>query len=270
MPTGKAAIVVGQPVFLDPLPHTINVSSLRRLAKRGTPALTVGELRANRKTLRTAFEMYRRACAPQLTLTERRRELSKIKVAAGRLAEAPQTEFKRGTFTGQRPWANRLLDELNAADINTRVILQRYLSRRGHNWSVLRKTLMRVATSLPLEARAEDSKCGAVEAASDYLATVQDIADLDIDDLVPRKARLPDPALATLVTMLAPMWCRVTGRTAALISANRVGDAKKCPFAEWVNETLKQIGLPAPPVGRVVGVVRPRRKLKKHAPVTGG
>ena len=259
MAGGKAS-VSGGGAWVTPLPFTISVRSMRLRAKTGMRPLTVFELRKDRKDLRYAFKIYQISCAtPNSTPTERRKMLGSIKTAARNLAKAPPTAFKGGTFTGQKRWADRLLDEINAADKNTLAIITRVIGRR--NWAPFRKHLSSVARSLPGEAH-EDQYL------SEYISTVQYMANINIEDFAPTRARWPDPPLASLVMATAPIWKRVTGRTAGLVSTDNGGDLKESPFADWLQELLAKIGLPSPPVGRVVDIIR--HNLKNPAPATGG
>ena len=259
MAGGKAS-VSGGGAWVIPLPFTISVRSMRLRAKAGIPPLTVFELRKDRKDLRYAFKIYRIACATAIpTPTERRKMLGRIATAARNLAKASPTAFKRGTFTGQRRWANRLTDEIKAADKSTIAIITRDVGR--HNWERFRKDLSSVAASLPGQANEDNDS-------PEYLSTVQHMANINIDDCAPTSARWPDPPLASLVTATAPIWKRITGRTAGLISTDNGGDSKASPFADWLKELLAKLGLPSPPVGRVVDIIR--HNLKNPAPITGG
>ena len=95
----------------------------------------------------------------------------------------------------------------------------------------------------------------------DCLLGVAELARFDVNVLVPASGRWPDPALANLVAALEPMWCRVTGRTAGLVSKDKDGEAKTCPFAEWLGELI-EVGFCRPPVGRVVDIVRATKTEK--------
>lgn len=92
--------------------------------------------------------------------------------------------------------------------------------------------------------------------ARDWLPRIGILAQLNVEDMVPIRERLPDPGLANLIADLEPIWCRVTGRTAALVSKDKEGGSKQCPFADWLGKLLKKAGLPRPPTGRVVDIVR--------------
>src|ERR1700730_10625168 len=128
MPAGRPGISGGSACIL-PLTHAVSVRSLRLRAKqvRPPPPLTVLELRKYRRLLRKLVSIYRIACAtPQPTATERRRTLGKIKTAAGRFIETPK-----------KSWADKLLDYLEAADVNTRSILNGEIISQGHSSKAL-------------------------------------------------------------------------------------------------------------------------------------
>ena len=260
MPSGRPGLSGGSALVL-PLTHEVSVRSLRLRAKRvrPPPPLTVPELREYRRLLRKLVSIYRIACAtPRPTATERRRTLGKIKTAAGRFIETPK-----------KPWANKLRDYLEAADVNTRSILNREIISHGHSSKALIAMKRELRDLFSLSIFPPESLSSAVAQASmdrskafltGGFLVVRVLADIQVNTLVPGSGRWPDPALANLVAGLEPMWRRVTGRTAALIPDNETqvssGDAKKCPFAEWLGDLLESIGRQRPPAGRVVDIVR--------------
>jgi hypothetical protein len=89
-----------------------------------------------------------------------------------------------------------------------------------------------------------------------YLPTVRQLANIDLNALAPLGGRWRDPGLPGLVATLVPIWKRVTGRTAGLVSVGKDCETKKCLFANWLGEMLGKIGIRPPPVGRVVDIVR--------------
>jgi hypothetical protein len=253
VPAGRAAVLGGQG-FVGPLTYAVSVRSLRRCAKGDAPALTVEELREVRATLRHALCRYRVERATQIpTPTTRRRMLGRIGVAAERLLKAPATALRGGTFVGQRLWANKLLDALQAPDLSTRMILDRHLRKRGHDWAQLNRSLKNAAVSLP-------PRSSAAETAPPFLLALHALADIEVDGLAPTGARFPDPPLVPLVATLAPLWCQVTGRTAGPITelSARVisGESKRHPFAGWVAEMIGACGMSPPSPGRVGDIVR--------------
>jgi hypothetical protein len=266
MPAGKLGPSGGHS-FILPLPYTVNVRSLRKRAKRTTPPPTVRDLRECRRILRKSVSIYRIACAtPQPTATEQRRSLSMIKTAARRFIKGPS-----------KAWADKLLNYLEAADANSRSIINREVIAHGHpsNALITTKRLLRelfLQSIYPDEAmptRRDISRASADKIQvfrSRGYPVVRLLADMEIDALVPGSGRWPDPALANLVANLQPLWRRITGRTAALISKDKVGELKQCHFADWLGELLERAGLPRPPVGRVVDIVCPQKKSKIRRP----
>jgi hypothetical protein len=134
------------------------------------------------------------------------------------------------------------LTALDTPDLDARKLAYGQLTARGHTPLQLKRTLRH----WPTAPRFPES--GAVEAASD-------LANLDIDALAPVGGRFPDPGLAKLVVSLVSNWETVTGRTARLVSVEK-GVRKKCPFADWLAEMHDLLGVPRPPVGRVIDIVR--------------
>jgi hypothetical protein len=89
------------------------------------------------------------------------------------------------------------------------------------------------------------------------LPQIRVLAKLDVENLVPPvRSRWPDPALTALVARVEPMWRQVTGRTALPTSEDKEGDSKTHRFADWLGELLESAGLPRPPIGRIVDIVR--------------
>ena len=274
MPAGRLGVFGGN-AWVFPLSHAVNVRSLRCWAKPSAPPLTVSELRRCRDTLRELVKTYRIANAtPQPTATVRRQILKNIKLAARRFLEIPK-----------KSWAGRLLDYLDEADVNTRSILYREIASRGYKPNALismRRELRDLFSHSIYPGEPLPKGCALSRASMDQimafmtggLQVVQVLANIEVNLLVPGSGRWPDPALANLVVGLEPIWRRVTGRTAALVSKNKEGD-KVCPYANWLHELLGKIGLRGPPVKLVVDVVRPRKQSKskktrtRHSPKIG-
>jgi hypothetical protein len=130
-----------------------------------------------------------------------------------------------------------------------------YLGRRGHNWIQFKKDLRDVY---------------ARGAQPDVCITVAcDLANLDVNTLAPGPGRWPDPGLAQLVTGLAPVWEKVTGRTAKVVSVDKECSRKACQFADWLGTMHEIMGLSRPPVGRILDIVRARKIEKsgtRHSP----
>ena len=233
MPAGKLGSS-GSYAFVRRPPYSVNIRSLRCLAKPTTPQLTVTELREIRQRLRRSIQAYRISAIEnaQTTATERRKALGKIR----QLSEA----FLK---TGQRKRAGEMLDLLNTVDVDTRKILMRQVQLSGSNWRHITKTLPLVVAVSSLSPDA-------------CFPGVTALAEMDVGFLVPRSGRWPDPALANLVAAVEPIWRRVTGRTPARVSTNREGDEQTCPFARWLGQMIERVGGIPPAEGRVVKIVR--------------
>lgn len=266
MPAGRPP-VSGGGAFVIPLSHAVNIRSLRLLARRRRPPppLSKLELRERRHLLRRLVSKYRIACAtPQPTATERRKTLSKIKTAARRFIK-----------TEERLWADKLLDYLNTADVNTIALIRRNISSTKDDWrawsSMKRQlgSLFSVAnypgeilSGTSARSQASLDRWEAFQASG--ISIVHELATINISELVPVSGHWPDPPLADLVAGLEPIWRRVTGRTAGLISVDAEADTKACPFAEWLRDILQAVGLARPSVERVVAIVRPRKRKICH------
>lgn len=247
MPAGKAAVTGGLAWAKRRTLHFgVSVRSMRRYSKPTTPTLTGDGLKECREALRFIFKIYNIDCANIApTGTERRKALNKIKITARRLSDD-----KSWTSAGE------LLTALDTPDLDARKLVYRQLSAKGHDPLQFKKMLRNWRILSPF--------------ADDWLPVLIELATLDVEALVPAGGRFPDPGLATAVANLVPIWKRVTGRTAGPISADRVGDRKKCPFAEWLAEMHGLLGVPQPPVGRVLDIVLIVETQKNPVPVTAG
>jgi hypothetical protein len=175
------------------------------------------------------------------TAKELRERLSKIATAARRYAKSKDLK-----------WADVLLghldDERNAAQI-----IRQKLEISGPEWIGFKKELRNVF---------------ARHAAPDSSINVaRQIAEIEIGALAPKSGLFPDPTLFQLVAVLAPVWTEITGRTAAPVSVDAIGDIKVFHFARWLDGMFGLLDLPLPPDGRVLDIVR-FQKGKNPAPVT--
>jgi hypothetical protein len=208
--------------------------------------LTKTEQRELTGLLRKRVRIYQIAISTRTTTaTERKKALSKIKTAANRFLANPSPT-----------WSERLLNNLEAADSNTRAVIFRELHRLKFEWKSLVATKRQLRSLIfvagwPSGAQLDRATRFVVECAP----VVRALAAMDVSILVPGKGKWTNPAQANLVAALQPIWCRVTGRTAGLTAANLEGD-KRCRYAEWLRELLAELDLPAPPTGMVVDVVR--------------
>lgn len=216
-------------------PQSVNIRSLKRFAKtkpKPNP-LTVAELRELRQRLRRSIQAYVIFAIKnqQLTATDRRKALHKIKMVAGRFVK---TQEKRR--------AGELVDCLDSADQETRKILDRQIRSSGGSWIKMTKTLRYVAAVTSASA-------------ADCFPAVEALAKIDVKSVVPAHGRWRDPALANLVAAIEPVWKRATGRTAGPVSIDNVGDTKAFPFAEWLGEMVECAGGKRPPDGRIKDIV---------------
>jgi hypothetical protein len=232
------------------LSYGINIRSARLLAKPNTLALARNELRTLRCKLREAVKFYQLAHAEPLpTPTYRRKQLTNVKTAAARLFENPRSEV----------WAKRLAKYIRAVltDRGAETLLTKALARgTGERFGKLTALLGELDAIVRLAGVPEAAVARADRFVRDWLPRIGVLAELKVEDMVPISQLLPDPGLPNLVADLEPIWCRATGRTAALVSKDNEGDLKKCLFADWLGELLKKAGLPPPPTGRVVDIVR--------------
>jgi len=256
MPAGKIPISdgVGLRAYV---PYGISISSSLRYAKQGSEIPDCAEIERLRRRLRSAFRRYVIDCgtiAP--TATERRKVLRKIKALATRLAASPN-----------RPNAWALLDALETPDLGARKLAYQALSTRAglfkgslRNWRIASPADPAVKSSVRASATVDDPA---------VMSGVHALAGLDIEALVPRGGKFPDPALANLVAALVPVWKKVTRRTAGLVQANVEGD-KRCPFANWLGETHDLLRVPRPSVARVIDIVRRVEREKIPHPKSAG
>lgn len=256
MPSGKLGPSGGY-AWVKALPYSVSIRSLRLWARGSAPSLDVAELRQLRQLLRMHVRVYRIAVqTPLCTATERRKSLGKIKTAATRL----NTNISR-------QWAERFLRSLDDVDANTRAVIYRHLASMGIRWTAIlgMKRQLRDLYFLsiypdeafPAPGRLSRAQLDRVARfVTECMPTVRALAGIDSRVLVPRQGKWPDPAQANLVAALEPIWCRVTGWSAGLTSVDKVGEKKRCRFAEWLKDTLTAIDLPAPSLSRVADVVR--------------
>ena len=144
------------------------------------------------------------------------------------------------------PNAYALLAALGSRDYGALNLAYRVLIANGHEPQRLKRRLrhLTIISSIDRAAIAAGAKV---------------LADLDLEALVPVSGRFPDPALAHLVAALVP-----TGRTAGLVSIDKEGDKKKCPFADWLGEMHDFLRVPSPPAARAVDIVRSDSKKIRH------
>jgi len=250
MPLGKLG-TMGACAFVDPWMHYgINIRSLRRRAKRGVQPLTRPELCKYRKTLRQVVGIYRIAKNQHPTATKRKDILSKIKKRAQKFIESRKIL-----------WLDKLLDCFvinQSIDSDTLALVLRQLPNGIKSLHEIRKGRNALYSTF----ERQDAHLQAF--LQKHVTILCVLAEIDIASLVPGSGKWSDPALANLVLVLEPIWCRVAGRTAELISSDATCDKKHSPFADWLEDIFQKMGLPSPPVGSVVDIVRDKNKKIRH------
>jgi hypothetical protein len=236
VPVGKLGAVAG-PVWTGHLPHGINVTSMRlhQPAKTPKPRPDAAAIKKWRKTLRDAFRRYRIDLGRlHPTATQFRESLLRIKTAARRYAVA-----------GDIKWADRFLSYLDG-DLNAATLVRREIGISGLDWLEFKRELQAVYA---VHAAPRESK-----------DVARRIAGIDIDKHDAERGPWRDPALFRLVSVLAPVWEEVTGRTAAQSTVDRIEELKEFRFAMWLAEMHALIGVPNPPAGRALDVVLRQKK----------
>jgi hypothetical protein len=244
VPAGKAT-VSGGVAWGKRLHFGLNMRSMRRYAKPTVAALSLAELTKYRRDLRWAFRIYAIDCvnlAP--TGTVRRKGLRKIGAAAARLVLTPN-----------HATADELLTALDTPDLDARRLAYTAMTTKGHEPVQVKRRLRHWTIASSVDDVA--------------IAAARELANLDVEALAPVGGRFPDPGLAHLVASLIPIWEKVTRRTAGLVSIDKEGEKKKCPFGDWLDEMHALLDVPRPPVGRIVDIVRLAERSKNPAPVTG-
>ena len=236
MPAGKLAAVAG-PVWTKRLPYGVNVRAMRshRPTKTPRPRPDAAALKKWRQTLRYAFDRYRVDFGRvHPTATELRESLLRIGVAAQRYAMA-----------GDMKWADRLLGYLDGGS-NAATLIRREIGISGPDWLGFKRQLRAVY---------------AVHAAPrESIDVARRIAGIDTEKYAPERGPWRDPALFRLVSVLAPLWEEITGRTAAQSTVDRIEESKEFRFAAWLAEMHALIGVPNPPAGRVLDIVLRQEK----------
>jgi len=253
MPAGKLGAIAGSVwtrrldgdvIMRSSLHYGVSVRSLKpyRSARTAKKQPDAASIKGWRKRLRDAFQLYlvdRGRYHP--TATELRKSVSEIVRLARRFMESFTLDV-----------ADILLSALES-DRNAETSLRRRLEIPGPEWLHFKRDLrgLYAAHRLPAESSA---------------AIVIKIARLDIGKLVPKSGPWRNPALFRLVSVLAPLWKDVTGRSAGPLSDNWGKDGRQFLFADWLEEMHRLIGSEAPPRGQILDSVRPsgpRRRQKK-------
>ncbi len=236
MPVGKLGAVAGA-VWTGHLPYGVNVRSMRahQPAKTPKPRPDAAAIKKWRKRLRDALRRYRIDFGRlHPTATQLRESLLRIRTAARRYAVAGDTK-----------WADRFLGYLDG-DSNAATLVRREIGISGPDWLGFKRELQAVY---------------AVHAAPrESIDVAGRIAGIDIEKYAAVRGPWRDPALFRLVSVLAPLWEEVTGRTAAQSTVDRIEELKEFRFATWLAEMHALIGVPNPPAGGVLDIVLRQKK----------
>jgi hypothetical protein len=246
MPAGKLGATAGSVwsrgldgdvIMRSSLCYGVSMRSLRpywskRKAKEQPDIASTKEWR---RRLREAFRRYLRDCGRyHPTATELRKSLNEIATAAARFAAS-----------GKRNSADKLLKHLES-DRNAETIVRRAIWSHDLDWPGFKTELRNLYATGGLAENSFD--------------VASRIAGIDVVSLVPESGSWRDPALFRLVSVLAPLWEEITGRTAAQSTADRIEDLKEFRFATWLAEMHAVIGVPNPPAGGVLDIVLRQKK----------
>jgi hypothetical protein len=192
-------------------------------------------------TIRTIGRCY-------LTPTERRKALGKLVHSAKRLTAEPSSRTWRGRFI-------KAFIPLQS-DANMKAIVYRHLTRKGYSPTDLWQNLKEQMPHRQLQPLRDQD-----------IRAVACLSQMDVTELVQTRTKWRDPALATLVREVAPIWMQVTGYSPGPISINAEADHKWHPFSNWLRGVFVELGLDPPPEGRVEDLTR--KNWKNPATVTG-
>ncbi len=221
--------------------YAINMRSARKYASDDAGKLTVAEIRRLRPKLREAVRQYQVAHAsPIPTPTARRATLNAIKTAAGRLLKARAGDG----------WAGRLARALQKAsdadqDLHRRLsaIIIRVTGRRVSGLANLTGEL----EALSATSRAPGADERRKRLTAEWSQHLEVLRSLNIDALVPKRTRWPDPALPALVFALVPLWRRIARRSCLAVELRGSKRPKEHPlFGMWMAEIVRAAGVPAP------------------------
>lgn len=252
MPRGKISPRLGGVGWVSRTPLSGTVWEMRRLAKMGVAPLGRDVMKRHSGTLRAAFRKYQITRKGAVTATSRRRVRDLIAKRAGKVLLTPKSEA----------WSIKLLDALYCRLDKPsweRTADGQNIPTRDGQFRIELHHLLRGAyrKNDPPTARLRD-----LERALDCIISftpseveaLKLLADLP-NHLIVNSAKWRDPALVNLVQSLRPVWREVTERSLKHTSVNAEGD-KDSHFAKWLGDTLKKLGLPAPPQKRVTEIVK--------------
>jgi hypothetical protein len=255
--------------------YVVSVSSLRKYRKKDAVALTRSQIKDMRKHLRVAFWIYQTDHKePHSTRTTHTQLIGRAKNLAQRFLETPS-----------RLWASRLLGCLNqASDDDRKALYEALYGIDGIAIPRMKRGLehlhppplpgsydgeVEISSVILAVSRGQYSRIppGVVHQSTmdrihafvtEHFPVVRAIADIDLS--VPRvSGRWPNPALAMLVSGLAPIWEVVTERTRGLTSVDRTANEKQSLFTIWLTDILDRANLPRASLEQVIGIVRDRK-----------
>lgn len=245
MPRGRVPVRGG--VAWGRLSWKVSIRSLKPYRGEDAPDLSWRDARTAHKQIRLATKLYRlahggpkgmrRGSGPQ-TRTRIVEAVTRVKKNAAGVVRT------RGR---KRNWLDRLGNAL-AVPVNLLADLHRAMIPKGIEIWTLRRRLHPEAFS------------------DEDLLAVTALAELDVDTVVPKHGH-PNPPLKRLVNDLVPVWRSVTGTSAYPKTDHlykdrpRYGD-KFCPFADWVDQLVKDAGLRPPPPSTVARLVRLQKNRK--------
>ena len=252
MPRGKISPRLGGVGWVSRTPLSGTVWEMRRLAKKGVDPLGRDVMKRHSGTLRAAFRNYQIKHKGAVTATSRGRVRNLITKRAGKVLQTPESETWRENLLvalkctlGKPSW--RRTDDgsrIPTRDTQFGVEIDHLLL------GAYRKNAPPTARLQDLERTLD----GIISFTPSEVEALKLLADLP-NHLIVNSGKWRDPALVNLVQSVGPVWREVTERSLKHTSVNAEGD-KDSHFAKWLGDTLKKLGLPAPPQKRVTEIVK--------------
>jgi len=228
-------------MWADPHPpYSIRVKQLLKMRLKKCGTVSVKQIRIYRKHLRDTIGDYIGLKSSSdfninvvITQTEQDKKLHKISTAARNLAKA---------LKGQKPfdtWLIRLRGaiDITGLDLNTQNIIFKHLGKKDilYNkfldmlWPCL--LVIEDGKQIPRpEGNRPDEK---ILPYLEHLASIHESRSSNV-------RRWADPHLYFLVTQLAPLWVKATGR--AWKHSQEISDKKRYHFYEWLSDVLIKAG----------------------------
>jgi len=244
MPTGRVRVSGG--VAWGRLSWNIGIGSLKEYRSDKAPDLTCRDARNAHKQIRDAVKFYRLAHGGSKGKGPKTR--TQIVEAVKKVKKNAAGVLRSGC---KESWLDRLADALSG-DVNLLADLHFAMRRKNINiWRLRRKI---------------DGKIDGGNFSEADLVAIKVLSEIEVDEVVPSSGH-PDPPLARLVPELTPIWRFVTGtspypKTDHLYSDDRRYGDKLCPFADWVDQLIKDAGLWPPPSSSVARLIRLQKSRK--------